>query len=254
MILFCGLLGVRKKVPTWRLGNAAFWLRAHIWLGVLSVPMILFHAGFAVGGALTQALMILLAIVVASGIHGLVLQQFLPRLMTNQVETETTYEQIPHVLEQLRAEAIEVVESVCGPLQAPPEESVAPPDPSDPSAPAKPAAKSKGKTAGPVEGSGPLKDFYLRTIQDFMAADRLGNQILATPARARAHFAHLRKILPPALQDPAGRLEEICNERLGMETQIKLHHWLHGWLFLHAPLSGVLILLTVVHALMSFKF
>src|SRR5947209_8611797 len=55
MIVFCGLLGVRKKVPTWRVGSAAAWMRAHIWLGLLSMQMILFHAGFALGGRLTIA-------------------------------------------------------------------------------------------------------------------------------------------------------------------------------------------------------
>ena len=49
-MLFAGLLAARKKVPVWRLGRAQAWLRGHLWLGLLSLPMIFFHAGFRFGG------------------------------------------------------------------------------------------------------------------------------------------------------------------------------------------------------------
>ena len=43
LMIFAGLLGARRKVPMWRLGRAATWMRGHIWLGLLSFPLILFH-------------------------------------------------------------------------------------------------------------------------------------------------------------------------------------------------------------------
>src|SRR4051794_24695778 len=46
MMLFAGLLGARKKVPVWRIGKAQTWMRGHLWFGLLSLPFILFHAGF----------------------------------------------------------------------------------------------------------------------------------------------------------------------------------------------------------------
>ena len=33
LMLYAGLLGARKKVPTWRIGRAQTWMRGHIWLG-----------------------------------------------------------------------------------------------------------------------------------------------------------------------------------------------------------------------------
>ena len=80
-MLVVGLLGARRKVPTWRIGRAATWMKGHIWLGLLTLPLVLFHGGFAFGGPLTTVLMVLLCAVLASGIYGLVLQQFLPRVM-----------------------------------------------------------------------------------------------------------------------------------------------------------------------------
>ena len=109
VMLFEGLLGVRKKVPIWRLGRAQTWMRGHLWLGILTLPLILFHAGFAFRGPLTAVLMALLVIVVASGVAGAILQHYLPRLITTRVPMETIYEEIPHVRAQLRDEAEQLV-------------------------------------------------------------------------------------------------------------------------------------------------
>ena len=47
------------------------------------------------------------------------------------------------------------------------------------------------------------------------------------------------------------RLTAICEERRQMADQIRLHHWLHGWLFIHLPLSMALLVLTIVHIVMA---
>ena len=109
VMLFEGLLGARKKVPIWRLGRASTWMRGHLWLGILTLPLILFHAGFAFRGPLTAVLMILLVIVVSSGVLGAILQHYLPRAITTRVPMETIYEEIPHVRAQLREEAEQLV-------------------------------------------------------------------------------------------------------------------------------------------------
>lgn len=110
LMLFAGLLGARKKVPTWRIGRAQTWMRGHLWLGLLSLPLILFHAGFAFRGPLTAVLMALFFAVAASGIVGALLQHYLPAVLTAQVPLETIYEEIPHVRQQLREEADALVE------------------------------------------------------------------------------------------------------------------------------------------------
>jgi len=117
LMLFAGLLGARKKRPVWRLGRAQTWMRGHLWLGLLSLPLILFHAGFAWRGPLTYLMMVLFFIVVGSGILGAVLQHYVPHLILQRVPMETIYEQIPRVRPQLLSEADRIVESVCGPLE-----------------------------------------------------------------------------------------------------------------------------------------
>ena len=64
-----------SRPPRW--GSAQFWLRVHIWLGLLSVPLALFHSGFRFGGTLEKVFMIVFFVVIASGVYGLALQQVL---------------------------------------------------------------------------------------------------------------------------------------------------------------------------------
>jgi len=67
LMLYAGVLGLRRRVPTWRVGRATTWLKGHLWLGLLSYALILLHSGFQLGGPLTLVLMILFTLVVASG-------------------------------------------------------------------------------------------------------------------------------------------------------------------------------------------
>src|SRR3979411_1310563 len=64
MMVFAGLLSVRKKFRIWRVGRAQTWMRGHLWLGLLSLPLVIFHSGFRYGHGLTAVLMTLLIIVV----------------------------------------------------------------------------------------------------------------------------------------------------------------------------------------------
>ena len=101
IFVFAALLNLRKKIPLWRVGTVQRWLRAHIWLTFLTIPLIILHSGFRLGGPMTTLLMALYALVMVSGIYGLVLQHLMPRLMKERLPAETVFEQIPHIRAQL---------------------------------------------------------------------------------------------------------------------------------------------------------
>src|SRR5438270_5307111 len=105
IFIFAALLSLRKKIPLWRIGTVQRWLRAHIWLTFLTIPLILLHSGFRLGGPMTTLLIALYALVMVSGIYGLVLQHIMPRLMKERLPAETVFEQIPHIRSQLCAAA-----------------------------------------------------------------------------------------------------------------------------------------------------
>ena len=221
-MIFAGLLAGRKKVPIWRLGRAQSWMRGHLWLGLLSLPIILFHAGFHFGGPLTTVLMVLLIIVVASGVFGALLQHYMPNMMTTQVPSETIFEQIDHVRQQLITGADETI-----------------------------ATAESASTA--EESAAPLVDFYRREMRPFLESHGRKHQLLSNPDRSRSTFEGLRMLLPLGLQYAAKRLEQVCDEERQLRRQSLLHHWLHGWLMLHIPLSFALLLLGVVHAITALR-
>src|SRR5579863_572551 len=66
LMLYAALLGMRRKVPVWRIGRAQTWMRGHLWLGFLSLPLILFHCAFTWKGSLASVLMLLLFITVGT--------------------------------------------------------------------------------------------------------------------------------------------------------------------------------------------
>src|SRR5687767_10285197 len=59
IFLFAAALSFRKKVPLWRLGSAKFWLRAHVWLTILTLPLVFMHADFKTGSPITFWLLML---------------------------------------------------------------------------------------------------------------------------------------------------------------------------------------------------
>jgi hypothetical protein len=236
------LLAARKKVPVWRLGRAQTWMRGHLWLGLLSLPLILFHGGFRFGGPLTSVLMVLLIVVVVSGIFGAALQHYMPPVVTARIPMETIFEQIDRVRAQLLAEADEMVEAVCGPLNL-----------KTTTAPAMGQSSVATATVATADTL-PLCNFYSREMRPFLQHERAQNAALAIRTRAAGIFQGLRTLLPAELHGTVKDLEDICEEERQLRRQISYHHWLHGWLMLHVPLSLALLLLGCAHAIMALRY
>ena len=273
-MIFAALLGARKRVPTWRIGRAQTWMRGHLWLGLLALPMILFHGGFHSGGMLTRVLMWLLIITVLSGVFGAGLQHFIPRVMTADVPLETIYDEIGNVRALLRDEADRAVEALCGNmgLARGSDEEIqraggftalrpiaAAAVPLRTSA-AVSAGASAAVAAAPErillsgEEGAPLRRFYLDEMRPFLQpphrrGHRLGDAVTASNA-----FASLRTLLPTTSHATLADLEAICDEARQLSLQERLHRWLHGWLLVHIPLSLALILLGAVHAVMGLRY
>lgn len=255
LMLYAGVLGLRRRVPTWRVGRATTWMKGHLWLGLLSYALILFHSGFQLGGPLTVLLMVLFTVVLASGIYGIVLQQYVPRLMMTRVPLETVYEQIDAVVRQLRDEADALVGAAAGAL---PEMAAAEPERRGGGGLRRGAGavalRPRGAPGPTLPDATGMREIYLAEIQPYLAPEHTPDTRLANPAMASALFRHLRTLVPPALHETLRELEAICDERRQLADQKRLHHWLHGWLLVHVPLSMALLLLSVVHAVISIRY
>jgi hypothetical protein len=385
IFIFAVLLSLRKKIPLWRVGTVQRWLRAHIWLTILTIPLVILHSGFRFGGGMTTFLMVLYGIVMVSGFYGLFLQHIMPRLMKERLPAETVFEQIPHIRSQLAVAAEKMRDSF---KPAPPKKpEAAAPAPSASKAVAAPAAvmaSTKGELSTPVaraksatgsaETAAPVVEAAKKTASENAPAppsipnapvrpatpkvetigtptarvqsDPPGAPVARSEVPAGDQPAPSPPVAPPAEEKPAAvsspapaakppppaaapkpaapvaakpavaapkpapkpatpadpaseavliefierqilpylqarrgdrmrlnnprfsddtfrfvklrvsegyrsRVEEIqgwCDERRMLDVQVRLHHWLHGWLFVHVPFSFLLLMLTIWHA------
>ena len=326
IFIFAALLGVRKKLVLWRVGTVQRWLRAHIWLTLLTIPLVILHSGFRLGGPMTTLLVVLYVIVMVSGVYGLALQHQLPRIMMERLPAESVYEQIPHIRGQLLTAAQKMRDSF---RPAPPKPDAGAPAPS----PAKtvtagstpmastaaelstPTARAKtvvGSTltaepvvspasppgGEPVTGVAPLAvtpktvepptpvvagptprivqpaappppkpvaatatsdaaseaallDFLDRQILPYLAARRGSRYRLGNARFSEDTFRFVKLRVTETYRTRVEEIQAWCDERRMLDLQAKLHHWLHAWLFVHAPISFLLLMLTFWHAFVT---
>lgn len=244
LMLFAGLLGARKKAPVLRVGRVQHWMRGHLWLGLLSLPLVLYHAGFTWGaGGLSRMLMVLTTIVIASGIVGAALQHFLPRVMTREIPMETIYEQIEAIRELLKKEAQAIVAAA--------EKELAKAQPVAVAAAAGDAAAAPAATVPPLEV---FREFIAKELMPFLEDPKHSATGWQERGPAQSAFDDVHTLLPPAVHPALEDLENICEEERQLLRQERLHAWLHGWLLVHVPLSYGLLVLVAVHAVMALRY
>jgi len=266
IIVFELLLWPRKRVRSWRLGSAQSWLRAHVWLGLLAVPLVLLHARLLfIGGLLNQALMVVFFLVIASGIWGLVLQQSIPRALLEQVPAETIYDQIDHVARQQCRDAWRLVDASCeGDTHDAPGHGTGSGD--DDGLPGDGGEADHAVITGfrsmtgiqgrvvetlavhaVIPGTRAIRRAFVAEIRPYLLDGGRSGSALASTAGAARFFSALRGASPAEAASLIDRLEQACDCRRQFDVQARLHRWLHGWILVHLPLSVVLGVLLAVH-------
>ena len=258
---FAALLGARKRVQCGASAGRKPGCADICGLGLLSLPIILFHGGFHFGGTLTRVLMWLLIITVVSGLFGAALQHYIPRVMTTDVPFETIYDEIGNVRNLLLEEADRpwkrsAARSVSAnhrrkkfsaPAASPPCAPWPQPQEALPSRPRRKFCCSPKKKALRFAASTSTK--CARSSSGLLNAD------CCSPTRQSAsrlfRIAHAAARARPRHVDD---LQDICEEARQLQKQQRLHHWLHLWLLVHIPISLALIVLGAVHAVMALKY
>jgi hypothetical protein len=228
IFVFAALLGVRKKLPFLPVGNVQRWLRGHIWLTLLTIPLILLHSGFRLGSLMTTALMVLYAIVMVSGIYGLILQHKLPTMMKESLPAEIVFEQLPKVHAQLCAAAEKLQRSLKQQVRS-----------------------GSAAVATDVSQEEVLAGFIEQRLIPYLRARRGEKFRLGHAREADEIFRHLKFRVDEIYRPRVDEMRRWCEERRMTDTQVRMQHWLHGWLFVHVPLSFLLLLVTVWHAFVT---
>lgn len=247
LMIAAALLSVRKRLRTWRLGSAQTWMKAHLWLGLLAVPCVWFHSSFALGGSLTTAVMVLFYAVIASGIVGLVLQQWIPAALTRRVPLETVHAQIGDVRAHLAADAYELVAAVAGEIPEAVEERALLAAEKEQSKHWKMERLRPRSTPAPrgSDRGEEIKEIYLKEIRPCL----WGKRGAAVPDLGR-----VLALAPEEWHAGIHRLQALCEEARQLRVQERLHAILHAWLIVHAPASIALVVLVAVHAYEALRY
>ena len=239
IFIFAALLGWSRKHPKWRIGSVQSWLKAHIWLAIFTIPLVLLHCGFHGGGPMSQFLLVLYALVMLSGFWGLALQQVVPKLMKNYLPEEVIFEEIPYIRGQLVAQAEELRKKLDERASVPEAEV------------AMAGGGSHATVRSPQVAEKALIELMDREALPYLRKPSARGFRLIDPRTSDDIFRLLKLQVPPEVHASVEQVQNLCDEKRRLDLQTRLHYWLHGWLLFHAPASILLVVLTVWHAVVA---
>jgi len=259
LMLYLFSYALRKLAPFRALFSKLttnFWLRQHVWLGLLTVPLAVAHgARITAWGPLTTSLVVVYFGVILSGVWGIYRQQFVPTRLLEEIPDETIRSEIPHLSERLRQEAELLVLATCGPVKDEKGQIVIPPALTHHRNLIKNAAVHPGKVAGvlaampmqPIPGCEPLRQYFDDVVNPYLNPRLAGHGTTFLRARMDQGFNDLKGRLPKQAHEVIEALQSVCDQRRQFEEQEDLHSKLHAWVSFHLVLSTVLVVLLVSH-------
>ena len=220
---FLALFNLRKKITVLPLGSASTWAQLHIYAGWLVILLFAEHIGWRLpDGVLEFTITVLFAIIVVSGIVGLMMSRILPPRLTRRGE-EVIFERIPAFIAELRNEAEDLV------LES--------------------AQETRSST---------ISDFYLRHLSGFFSGPR--NHLHHLFASRRPEFRlmndidNLQRYLNSRENEYADRLRHLVNKKDDLDFYYALSLALKAWLLVHVPLTYSLLILVVLHLVVVYAF
>lgn len=257
IILFEAAYAVRRWLVNWQFGSRSAWLREHVQLGLLGLPLIAMHAGFRSGGVFTTVLIVIYALVMVSGVALWWLQR--------RGAAQATIS--PSRVESLRLELVrhvrELIERVAGEAA----------DDSSEAADVRRSAQehirlTTDRTASRLQGQvvqlhmqrTPLPDgerlraFCSEVIAPFLDETPPASSPLLNVSRARREFDSLRSHFNPQLAAAIDQLEDCCNQRRDLLQVERDRVWMELCSLIHTPLTAALVVLTIAHAVVAWQF
>lgn len=221
LILLLAYFGIRKRSYRSTFGTLEQWLQSHIYLGVLVMVILLFHAGGRYNDKVAVATLILVAIVVASGILGAILYVTVPRMLT-EVESNLTVPELSEQLNQLARNMARIASARSAPFQRIFEELLRESEP------------------GALAGWRLLLAFGRRKKQD------------------QGDWARLIALVPKEEQEELRQMLVVSRQRkellLRLVYQQRYKNVLEFWLYIHVPFTVALLVMSVVHIVAVFYY
>jgi hypothetical protein len=224
--LFAGMFvltiyNVRKKLPFLPLGKSETWLQIHIYLGLFTTILFLFHLNFRLPhGWFEVVLTWLFVLVSASGMVGLFFSRALPRRLATR-GGEVIFEKIPALRHAVKAEAEKL---------------------------------SLGADAKSLV----IAEFYPKQLAPFFSGSNdFWKHLVESRREVNALLAELedlRRFASDSEKQTIERLAALVRQKDGLDYHHALQLALRLWLFVHIPLTYGLVIFTLVHMVLVFGF
>ena len=217
LLLFgVALLPLRRRLPGLPIGLMSTWLRVHVVIGVILLPVFWLHIGrFWPNGLFEQLLAAAFYLVALSGLSGRLLQKILPTNLTS-AGGEVTRERIPREIINLRLEVERIIVD---------------------------CAEETGKRS--------LATAYEQTLAWYFRRPRFILPHVIGASTARYWFAHHANRLSRTLdQVERGYLDQIhalAERKHGLDLHYALQNLLRIWLFVHVPSAIALYVFIAWH-------
>lgn len=221
LILLLAFFGIRKRWYRSTFGTLEQWMESHIYLGVLVLVVLFFHAGGRFNDKIAVTTLVLVIIVVASGIAGAILYATVPRMLT-EVESELTVEEIADQLNQLARSMARIASGRSAPFQR-------------------------------------IYDELLRqTAPGGLAGWRLIVSRIGKRTQQDADWARLIALVPREEQEDLRQMLVVSRQRrellLRLVYQQRYKNILEFWLYIHIPFTIALLAFAVLHVVAVFYY
>ncbi|MEO1525051.1 MAG: hypothetical protein AAFX06_06425 [Planctomycetota bacterium] len=217
------LLGVRRRIPFWPLGNASIWTQVHIYVGFFTTAIYFIHVPRIIGDGIFECFLSLLFLSVSvSGFYGLFISRTLPKKLA-AIEGQHRFDRMVWHRDEIAKTASGVVEKLTD------------------------SATSRV-----------LGTFYGKVLQPFFSSRPSLAYVIAPNGNRRRQLLGDLKELDRYLESDgrtaAGKFAALVRRRDDLDYQFALQLRLRTWLVFHGLLSIVLIIVAVVHAVLAFRF
>lgn len=220
LLLVVMLYSVRRALPSVRrLGPTRPYMDAHVYGGLVFLLLVLAHTGFGLpSGAFNTTLWVVTLWVVASGVLGVALQRWIPRLLEAETTLEVHHQRIPELVEEVRERA-----------------------------------RQAAREAGPRAES-----FYDRELASELEGARSDMGVLLRRGRSlrrrAGEFTRLQNTVSSESIPAVEELRRMHRTKLDLDLHSALQKKLRLWLALHLPLGVVLLVLVGLHIFFTLYF
>ena len=223
LMMGAALYGIRRRhmralgYPL--VGSSFHWVQYHVYGGTLFLLLMFMHIGFRLpAGPLNWGLWLMSIWVTLSGVLGIVLQKWIPRMLTSGLSVEAIYERIPELVDDIRQRCDVLIQT---------------------------AAE-------------PVRNLYATELEPVLAAPRTRLiyyfDITGGIRSQVKSFDYLRKVLSTEASAELETLETMYRTKLELDAHYTLQKALRWWLYTHVPTSIFLLVLVAIHLYAVFYY